>query len=139
MSMRLPEQRLWDRMRRGLKPYGGILMHRIENVVGEGMPDVVACCDGKTSFIELKCVESVPKRDSTLLLGRKGLSAAQKNWHHSWAMAGGISYVLIGHGENIAMLDGQMADEINDMVLIDVLHLSLARNWLMVATELGAR
>lgn len=135
--MRLPEQRLWDRTRTRLAPYG-ILMHRIENIVSEGMPDLVTCCLGKTSFVEMKCVEELPKRDSTPLLGKKkGLSAAQKNWHLDWRKAGGCSYVLVGFKDNIALLPGRLADAINDMTLIDVLQEAAAKDWHGVAVELG--
>ena len=135
--MRLPEQRLWDRMRRGLEPYP-ILLHRIENIVGEGMPDLVACCLGQTSFIELKCVEEPPKRDSTPLLGKKkGLSIAQRNWHLDWRRAGGCSYVLVGFGDDIALLPGRLADLINDMTVTDVLQDAVATDWRGVALELG--
>lgn len=137
--MRLPEQRLWDRMRAALRPRG-TLLHRIENAVGEGMPDVVACCRGTVTFVELKAIYAPPVRATTPLLGEKrGLSAAQKNWHHDWNKAGGRTLILIGIGQEIAVVDGSDADLVNTMAASDVRRVSLANTWASLAELLGAR
>lgn len=137
--MRLPEQRLWDRMRAALRPRG-VLLHRIENLVGEGMPDVVACCRATVTFIELKAIDAPPVRATTPLLGKQhGLSAAQKNWHHDWNAAGGATLILIGIGQEIVVIDGSDADLVNAMAAIDVRRVSLANTWESLAELLGAR
>ena len=137
--MRLPEQRLWDRMSAAVRPRG-VLLHRIENVVGEGMPDVVTCCRGTVTFVELKAVNGPPVRATTPLLGEKrGLSAAQKNWHHDWCAAGGVTLILIGIGQEIATIHGSDANVVNTMAAIDVRRVSLANTWASLAELLGAR
>lgn len=126
--MRKPEQRLWDRMRNAL----GTLtrLERVENVVTVGMPDVVSCVEGSVVWVELKAVEVFPHRPSTAVLGNKGLSREQKNWHLDWARWGGRSYVLIGVGsKHLFLISGVHADEINDMPHNELLLHSCAESW----------
>lgn len=126
-------------MRAALRPRG-VLLHRIENIVGEGMPDVVACCRGTVTFVELKAIDVPPVRATTpLLSGKRGLSAAQLNWHHDWNKAGGATLIVIGIGQEIAVIDGTDADLVNAMSAGDVRRASLANTWASLAELLGAR
>lgn len=61
--MRLPEQRLWDWFDRRC----GHLAHlqRIENRVGNGVPDVHVATFGWQGWIELKSLPAWPKKPST--------------------------------------------------------------------------
>ena len=132
--MRKTEQRLWDRMRRAIGTR--VRLERIENVVGVGTPDVLACCH-ITSFVELKAIEAPPVRKTTRVLGDKGLSRDQRNWHVDWHKWGGKSYVLIGVGRQIFMIQGVFADKVNEMTMDDLAAHNVAADWLTVAKRLG--
>lgn len=130
--MRLPEQRLWDRARSELRARG-LGAWRIENVMVDGMPDVLVRLGSVptevVTFVELKAVAEAPARRTTPLLGRKkGLSQAQKNWHLEWrdggtrrkVRAGGRSAILVGLGPSVVLCaPGRYADEVNDWTLDD--------------------
>jgi len=137
--MRLPEQRLWDRMRAALVPMG-VLLKRIENLVGEGMPDVVAACRGQVTFIELKAVrlEDVPTRARTPLLGKQaGLSPEQRNWHMGWTRAGCPTLIIIGIGLEIVAIDGRRADAVNTLSLAELRAEAMANSWASLRQMLG--
>ena len=135
--MRLPEQRLWDRMRAAFGEYG-VLAHRIENVVAVGMPDVVTACNGAVSFLELKAIAAAPARNTTPLLGAKhGLSAEQRNWHHDWNAANCVTFVVIGVGREVLVIDGREADLVNRMTYRDALAASRAMTWHGLVSLLG--
>ena len=121
--MRKTERRLWDRMRRALN--GRVRLERIENIVTNGMPDVLATCN-HVAFVELKAVEAPPVREMTRVLGDKGLSIEQRNWHLDFARWGGCSYILIGVGiEHLFMINGRRADEVNNMSMSELKKHSL--------------
>lgn len=134
--MRKTEQRFWDRMRRAIGK--DVRLERIENVVGVGTPDLVACCY-ITSFVELKAVDAPPVRKTTRVLGERGLSRDQRNWHKDWHKWGGKSYVLIGVGLQTFMISGAFADEINGMTMEQLAFYSVASDWAAVAKQLGAK
>ena len=79
---RRPEQRLWDRLRKAAA--GRVYTERIENLVGVGRPDVDTLVKGSFIPIELKYVAQWPARTTSKVLGKDGLSQAQKNWHLNW-------------------------------------------------------
>lgn len=149
--MRLPEQRLWDRARPQLAARG-LRMRRIENVVDEGMPDVLVRAGGVphdvVTMVELKEVVSPPKRSTTPLLGdKKGLSVAQRNWHLWWRdsaparrpAAGGRSAILVGVGSDIVLcVPGRYADVVNGWTLGDWARHSRC-DWGWAAMVLGWR
>lgn len=131
--MRKPEQRLWDRMRTALGPH--VRLERVENVVTVGMPDVVSCVEGSVVWVELKAVEALPHRPNTPVLGSKGLSQEQKNWHLDWARWGGRSYVLVGvFPKLLFFVSGTHADQINAMSHTQLLQHSLATSWQEILT-----
>ncbi len=109
---RRPEQRLWDRLRKAA--LGKIHTERIENVVGVGRPDVDTLVAGSFVPVELKQIEGWPKRANTRVLGDKGLSQAQKNWHLIWRRWGGTSLIVVGVGDEVFAFSGERADEINE-------------------------
>jgi hypothetical protein len=71
-----PEQKFWQL----LKPHVPGHVNRIENTVGNGIPDVNFCYKGKETWIELKAGSKL--RDS------------QKIWHQQRALAGGRVFVI---------------------------------------------
>ena len=109
---RLPEQRLWDRLRTAA--VGRIHTERIENIVGVGRPDVDTLCAGSFVPIELKQVPKWPARATTRVLGDLGLSQQQKNWHLSWRNWGGTSLIVVGVDWEVFAFPGVYADHVND-------------------------
>lgn len=130
--LRKTEQRLWDRMRRNAAALAPRLqLQRVENLVGVGLPDVLAICDGSVAWCELKAVENYPARSTSQVLGTaKGLSVAQRNWHYEWYAHGGRSFVVIGVGTSeVFTIPGILADGINTMTRAEMHRLSAAWNW----------
>lgn len=127
--MRLKEQRLWDVMLRHSKGTSAWLL-RMENVVGEGTPDVyVVMPHGRASWVELKA-PTRPVRDSTRLLGAEGLNQHQINWHVKAHSMGVMSYVLIrDDAGRLFLVEGVYADELNEMPTHELAELSLASTW----------
>lgn len=128
--MRLPEQKLWDRFRRAISD--DILAQRVENLVGQGWPDVLTLGgpDGFVAWVELKAVESKPARASTRVLGdKKGLSRDQRNWFFEWHRFGGNCFVLVAVGREHFLVPGGLADQVNDMTMADLAQVACARTW----------
>lgn len=95
------EKFLWGRCKTGLKNLKqmGHKVHfcRLENVAGEGAPDVEGVVDGAQCWIELKSCER-PKRASTMI--RPKTRPSQSIWHAERTAAGGkVHWVLIQVGE----------------------------------------
>jgi len=118
------ESNLWVKMRSSIGP--SVRMWRVENVVGTGMPDVLVIGDSVVTPVELKAVQNYPARISkTPLLGGRGLSPAQKNWHKEWQANGGRSAVIIGVQRDVYLIRGEHADEINQMTAPQIAELSV--------------
>lgn len=136
--MRKPEQRLWDAMRKACPP--DILLDRIENVAGEGTPDlfVKARTAKRSCWIELK-VTTRPKRPTTQMLGdAKGLNVDQRNWHDIRANAFAVpTFVLVRDDSlQLYLVSGQRALSINGMTQHELAQHSLASSWGAVWTVL---
>ena len=142
--MRKKEQLLWDAMKRALSPR--LRLQRVENLVGEGMPDVYVGLSGK--WVELKAVDKVPKRPDTPLLGDKtGLRLSQVNWHLAHADGyAPASYVLIrirGEDEDnlsaatVYLLPGSLAARINAMPMKEIRAASLTESWQGIQEKLS--
>jgi hypothetical protein len=132
--VRLPEQRLWDRFRRN-SAAAGLLLNRVENLVGVGDPDVeTIAVGGVVTKLELKAIEEPPKRATTPLLGEKrGLSIEQRNFMLNWIGLGGRGYVLIGvgvgHEAEQHLMHGSYAEIINRWTLAEVRAHAVASDW----------
>lgn len=147
--MRLPEQRLWDRMRNAMKPYRRLRLERYENMVGVGCPDVEVICKpqpfetgrGLVTKVELKAVTRLPARESTRLIPvDKGLSKSQKNWHLDWRQKGGRVATLVGiEDDKLLLVDGEHSDFLNEWTLREMVVKAAAATWSEVAWYLGAR
>lgn len=132
---RKPEQKLWDTMKAN-KPRE-TFMERIENGVGSGMPDVYLRKPDWQTWIELKQC-NVPARISTRMLGAKGLSQDQINWHMQHASLGLYSYVLVRDDQGgLYLLRGELADRINDMSWGDLHANSCAWTWPAIFAEIA--
>jgi hypothetical protein len=135
-SMRKPEQRLWDRFSDNVT-VPGMWLQRVENLCVVGMPDVLCLCDGRVTWIELK-VAARPVRESTQLLGAKGLTVEQMNWHLDWRKSGGQSYILVADDQReMWLIPGILSDLVNKMNLSALRCSSRASTWADIAKELS--
>lgn len=138
MPLRLPEQKLWDKMRKALHVERGIHLERIENLVGDGIPDVL--CSTKEAgacFIELKAQDRLPAREDSKVLGSAGLRVSQRNWHFDWRRNGGVSWVLIGiEQKEFLLIPGHWHDTINDLSIVRLREIAAATGWEQIAKTL---
>lgn len=124
------EAKLWSRVRHGLILAAGradicIDYARIENGAQTGMPDVNLCVDGTEWWIELKYVQSEPKRTSTPLLGSSHkITPAQRAWAVRRRTAGGKCAVLIGT-QNRCLLLPMGAENYNAYSVDECIHVAL--------------
>lgn len=135
--MRLPEQRLWDRMRRNAPK--DVKLARIENLVEPGWPDVHAIAQGRVVWMELKSIGRFPVRATTRVFnGKSGLSPVQRNWHLDWQRNGGTSCVIGAVGvKALFLVSGQEPiDQFNSMTQQDLWPFSTT--WDGVFEFLGA-
>ena len=137
---RLREQKLWDAMRQNFalainastltgEPLR-LRLERVENMVGDGTPDVLVLCDGVVTWCELKAADALPRRSTTRVLGGEGLNGDQKNWHMSWGQAGGRSLIIIGIGAGRERMcfavEGRHGDALNEMTFGDLTKRAVA-------------
>lgn len=121
------EARLWTRMRAGIIDLCWV--QRVENMVGEGLPDVILHrkADGRCAFVELKCRTLAPVRSSSPVFnGSYGLRPAQVAFIHSRAVAGAAIFVLGQCGEEVWLVHGRYARDLAGMTRVD---LDLVADW----------
>lgn len=120
------ESRFWDRLSGRLKP--DFFIQRIENLVGEGVPDVflVRRENGRMCWIELKSRASFPSRESTRVFGDDGLRPSQIAWIHGRAVAGAPIYVLAECAKVEFLIEGVYAREFNGWTRSELEKYSLA-------------
>ena len=125
--MRKEEQRLWDTMKRNAPPH--VWLERVENLVGDGMPDVHFASYRAIAWVELKAAK-LPARPTTRVLGGDGLRQSQKNWHKQAAWFGLPVYTLIRDDEkNLYLVHCSFSDELNEMPIAQLRSVSVAANW----------
>lgn len=114
------ESRLWDRWQARLTEK--FFVQRIENLVGEGVPDVhLLSRDGGTQhWLELKYKAVVPVRATTQVFGADGLRPDQVAWLWGRGMAGGSVWILSGAAEWTFLVHGRFAREFNKMTLAEL-------------------
>lgn len=127
--MRKAEQRLWDTMKRHAQRRQ-VVLERVENVVADGMPDVVVLAPGgHVMWVELKAPHR-PARPTTRLLGNEGLRPAQVNWHLRAAALEVRTYVLIRDDAGAVLLvPGWHAAEMNDWPFDKMQFYARAQTW----------
>lgn len=134
--MRKKEQNLWDTFKRNAPTT--FWLQRVENGVGEGMPDLyVSSGIGSPCWVELKYAE-VPKRMTTPLLGVHGMRVSQIGWHKKALTKKIRSYILVKDSKGqLYLINGWLADKINDMPAKELRGCSLAADtWPTIFTEL---
>ena len=138
-SLRKPEQRLWDTMRRNAPKEAW--MQRIENNVGSGIPDVISELYTFWCWVELKA-PNAPKKDTTRLLGVEGLNPDQINWHLKCAHRGGQSFILIRDSlKRLLLIDckrmGKQIQYINSLTYNELKIYNRADSWTKIFEVLG--
>lgn len=106
----MSEARLWQRAKEGLGPF--FFLQRVENLVGEGVPDVILHCrkTGVCVFLELKYRPELPILGKTpVFKGAYGLRPAQTAWIYWRAKAGAKICVLGRSGDNLWLIPGNLA------------------------------
>ena len=122
----MKESGLYQRLRkRILTAFPTARIDRVENGLVDGMPDVSLCINGKDVWMELKYVEDWPARDTTQVLGRRGLRPEQINWHIRQHVAGGVSLIVVGVGRETRVTDNQDVREINSWTRLDWMEESM--------------
>ena len=107
------ESKFWDRLQPRLKP--DFFVQRIENLVGEGVPDVFLTRreNGRMCWLELKSREKFPVRATTKVFGDDGLRPSQIAWIHGRAVAGAPIYILAVCDKVEFLIEGVHAREFN--------------------------
>lgn len=124
--MKKPEQLYWD----AIKPVArrcapNVWFSRIENSVGDGIPDTVAMRKGEETFwLELK-VNKFPKRKTTIVFDKRKLRQSQINWHIKCASMGGESYILAKIDNSHFIFEGADAGHLKTATIDDVYHLCI--------------
>ena len=99
-------------------------IERIENGVGIGTPDINFCGNGVECWIEMKAPIE-PKRGHTPLFGSNHrLSQDQKNWFKRQLDAGGRAWILIGTDKRWLLINGRLADQLNEMTVEALINAS---------------
>ena len=137
--MRKSEQKLWDAMKRAAKKHAPrAWMQRVENLAGDGMPDVHASHDAIESWVELKAAK-MPKRATTKLQMSEGLRASQINWHMKAQTKGLRTFILVrveGMERHPLLINGCWASAFNDYTYADARAAAVACGWDEIFAEL---
>ena len=114
-------------MREGIAPF--CFAQRIENLTGEGVPDVWLCSKttGQGAWTELKCRMEMPARISTpIFKGDHGLRPDQVAWIYGRATAGANIFILGQGGDRLWLVHGRCARDLADM---NAANLSKVCSW----------
>lgn len=107
MSMRKPEQGLWDKIRNSMG--AGWRADRVENKILQGMPDVYfAISPQLTGWLELKVLPVMPTRAETPIR-IPHYTSYQANWHWTHRDFGTKSWILVKHQDELHVFASRMA------------------------------
>ena len=133
--MRLAEQKIWDTMRRNRPSKFWLL--RVENMVGEGFPDVVSIAPDSLTLVELKAPIR-PARETSLLLKKDDVRLAQINWHLKAATKNLPTFFLMRDDKGaLYLIEGRHAAELTRTTLHRARKLSIASTWPRIFDILG--
>lgn len=121
------ENRLWDWLRDNLKGVERLHMRRVENLAGEGDPDVEGCFGGRYFELELKGCDRPRSPDTTLDLE---VRTSQVIWHRRrWRAGGNVwLYCRVGQGREVRryLVPGSLTKAVRDGVTeAELLELSV--------------
>lgn len=90
---------------------------RIENQVGNGVPDVYFGINGTFGWMEGKYARVLPKTPMTAVFKslNRGLTTEQENWLFDHARQGGLCWVFARVVDSYILVPGIRALEFNDM------------------------
>lgn len=101
---------------------GMLQMHRIENSIGEALPDVVGINRiGSTFWLELKYLEEWPKRASTLPL-RTSFERGQLGKLRMWRDWNGNAFVLLRVSKDFILLNP--SHPLKDMTQAEIMSMA---------------
>jgi len=98
----MKESDLWKRIRDCPKNVNA-KMERIETSTALGVPDLYACIEGVSAWVELKALEETPTGKYNLSLRKYLLT--QRIWLKTHSLAGGSSFLCVGIGRKIYWLE----------------------------------
>ena len=113
-----PESKFWKQVKENLND---INWTRLENRIGQGVPDVYGIKDGTSIWIELKVITS----------NRIKLSPFQKSWNFSHSLQGGRNFIMATtfpqsllyiFGGIVAPSIGSIANLPPDHWVVDMVH-----------------
>lgn len=133
-----PEARFWTRavlpkITQACRDLG--LRHhfnRVENLVGDGDPDVNYVINGFPGRIENKYAGHHPVRPTTQVLGRgNGMRRSQVIWAFRHMRAGGVVFCLIGTPKTAWLIDlaGRSPQEMTELDLLPAPRLGEIAAW----------
>lgn len=100
----MSEKNFWTLIRNSL----ALRMHRVENKVMQGMPDVFYIRRGSAGWIELKYIDVWPKKRVSC-----GLMLSQSMWLTDYSSHGGKCWVLVRiERDFIGLIDGKKAGDL---------------------------
>jgi hypothetical protein len=105
---------------------------RIENIVGDGTPDVDYCIDGVEGGIELKFSDTAPRRDTSQVLGiGHGMRRSQIVYAARRTWAGGLCWCLIGNQQATWLIDlrGRTPQEMDALAVASAASLRQIAAW----------
>jgi len=106
-------------------PFIRFRLHRIENIAGEGTPDLNYCTSGREGWIETKSPVE-PKRPDTPLFGSNHkMSQEQMNWHLEQWQNGGRSFIYIDSDKRRLLIPGWLGDRINTATIAELEAMAL--------------
>jgi hypothetical protein len=111
-----------DTVKPYLSPFG--VMHRVENTVETGTPDVTYTLRHPTTnlvasgWIELK-ETTLPVRPTTIVRFKR-FTAEQADWLYDWAKVGGRAWLLVRLGNKFSLIDGLYAPSIQQGVSLSM-------------------
>lgn len=107
MSMRKPEQALWDKIRNAMA--GHWRADRVESKILQGMPDVYfAVSPGLTGWLELKVIPQFPKGDHHVVRVPH-YTSFQANWHWTHRDFGTRSWIVVQVEDEIFFFAARLA------------------------------
>ena len=110
--MKGSEKQMWAWLRPHLAPY--LRMQRIENVVGEGTPDIFFTARARCGWLELKYRAQSPQRDTTpLFTAATGMRRSQLAWINRFHAAN--THIILRAGCQLWCVPGGRAHQINGM------------------------
>lgn len=108
--MRLPEQKLYDWLERKIGHRA--MLERVENRVKRNTPDLHLAANVRgvpiSGWIELKVLDAWPKRENTIVR-LEHWTSGQRYWASRHAMHGGTTWLVLGVGEEVLVVNGKKA------------------------------